>query len=425
VTLEIRLLTGDDDLAPELALTRRAFGPGDDERRLASMRPGVASGRYLAAFDGAAMVASARYLDMRQWWRGRSLPAAGVSSVKVAPELRGRGVGRALMTGLLEQVAHRGYPLAVLYPLSIGVYRSLGWEFGGDRYSATMPAGLMREMQPPDPQAVSAGGEAGGGLGAGTGAAHGNEAGAADARPELRRAGPADTAALTQEEGDLFAAGRDCGPASYDPATLARLIDNPDIFTYAADDGQLVYQWGHSGDELVVWRLLAGSAATNREMWSIVASHATMASTVRAFVGPAGPLGWLAREPGVTLTRRDGWMLRLVDAQAAVAGRGFPPGAEVTVWLAVQDREMPANSGRWLLHVGDGNGGLFRSGTGSGVPLPATPPLCLGARGLAALYSGTPMLTLRQAGLVTGGDRAADAALDEAFGCTPYMLNYF
>ncbi len=53
------------------------------------------------------------------------------------------------------------------------------------------------------------------------------------------------------------------------------------------------------------------------------------------------------------------------------------------------------------------------------------PPLTLGARGLAALYAGTPVVTLRQAGLVSGGTSDSDAALDAAFAATPYMLDSF
>ncbi len=46
-------------------------------------------------------------------------------------------------------------------------------------------------------------------------------------------------------------------------------------------------------------------------------------------------------------------------------------------------------------------------------------------RGLAALYAGTPLVTLRQAGLAAGGTAADDAALDAAFAATPYMLDSF
>jgi hypothetical protein len=56
---------------------------------------------------------------------------------------------------------------------------------------------------------------------------------------------------------------------------------------------------------------------------------------------------------------------------------------------------------------------------------PASTALSLGARGLAALYAGTPVAALRQAGLAAGGTPAGDAALDAAFAATAYMLDAF
>ena len=56
---------------------------------------------------------------------------------------------------------------------------------------------------------------------------------------------------------------------------------------------------------------------------------------------------------------------------------------------------------------------------------PADPPLTLGARGLAALYAGTPVTTLRQAGLAVGGSPEQDAVLDAAFAGTAHMLDAF
>ena len=108
--LQIRPLGRDDDLEPELALRRRAFGPmpaGDKPRWQASLRTSIDAGQLFGAFDHGRLVASARYFDMRQWWHGRSLPMAGVAAVMVAPEFRGRGVGRTLMTAFARQLRGR------------------------------------------------------------------------------------------------------------------------------------------------------------------------------------------------------------------------------------------------------------------------------------------------------------------------------
>ncbi len=87
---------------------------------------------------------------MVQWWHGRSLPMAGVASVTVAPEARGRGVGGALMSTLVRQIAARGYPLSVLYPATAAVYRGAGYEIAGGQYQVSIPARSLRSLLPPD-----------------------------------------------------------------------------------------------------------------------------------------------------------------------------------------------------------------------------------------------------------------------------------
>ena len=52
-------------------------------------------------------------------------------------------------------------------------------------------------------------------------------------------------------------------------------------------------------------------------------------------------------------------------------------------------------------------------------------PLALSARGLAALYAGTPVATLRRSGLPEGGCPDANTALDGAFAAIPFMLDGF
>jgi predicted N-acetyltransferase YhbS len=117
--VEIRPLTPDDDLTAQLNLGERAFGvmsPAAREGWLRRNKEPVADGRFFALFDGGRQVGGAAWHDMRQWWAGREVPMAGVASVKIAPEARGQGLGRQLMTEVLREIAARGYPLSALYP---------------------------------------------------------------------------------------------------------------------------------------------------------------------------------------------------------------------------------------------------------------------------------------------------------------------
>ncbi|MGH3738929.1 MAG: sterol carrier protein domain-containing protein [Micromonosporaceae bacterium] len=143
-----------------------------------------------------------------------------------------------------------------------------------------------------------------------------------------------------------------------------------------------------------------------------------MAKQVKACLGPTDPLRWLTREEVVKPAEEHRWMLRLVDVPAALDGRGYPAGVDATVTLTVADPELPGNTGTWRLAVAKGTGQTSRTDPDPGAPR-------LGPNGLAALYAGFPLPTLRAAGLVEGGDPDADPLLDSVFTAQPYLLDYF
>jgi predicted acetyltransferase len=397
--IQLRLLQSGDNIEAELDLRRRAFGPVT-EARLAAWYAGVQHSidqeALLGAFDDGRLVGSARYHLMRQWWHGRSMPMAGVAGVKVAPEQRGRGVGTAMMARLLTEIADRGYPVSVLYPATAPLYRSFGWEIAGGKYESVLPARSLAGLINPD------------------------EAVRVNKRPAgpVHRATPGDGAAIVEVKGLVHARMRYCGPNTRDPWELRDWLDHPEHFAYLADDGFLSYRWARENDELVVEELIAASAATARALWHILGSHATIAGTVRACLAPDDAVYRLTREPDAELRKTGGWMLRIVDATAAISARGFPAGVSVSVPFDLADRVCPANTGRWRLEVADGRGSLQRADNDT-----AANPIRLGARGFAALFAGAGAGSLRVAGLASGGDRTADDALEAAFCGQAFMLD--
>jgi predicted acetyltransferase len=426
--IEVRVVLPGDDIDAQLDLTERAFGSkgaAERDRWRETVAGLIAQRRCLGAFIGDQLAGGAMFHDMRQWWCGQPVPMAGVSSVRVAPEDRGRGVGRLLMTALLDEIAAHGYPLSVLYPATMPLYRSLGWELAGGRYTAVIPARSLFRLAPPDPASSLAGRaweEAGSGL------------------PAIRRAGPSDVEAVVAVMGRVHEAAGDCGPITWDAVTVGGWLADPDIYAYLSDDGFLVYRWHHGNQDLFVEGAEAVSAATLRAFWSQLGAHASIADKVYAQVGPAAAFWWLTRERDADVAHRSMWMLRVVDAPAAIAARGFPAAVSLTVPLLIADHTRPANSGRWDLTVAGGKGSLTPAPAAraqlrparpavparpTGSPLAEPAPVTLGPRGLAALYAGTPVVTLRQAGLASGGAPEDDAALDAAFAATPYMLDNF
>ena len=279
------------------------------------------------------------------------------------------------------------------------LYRALGWELAGGRHTAVIPARSLFSLAPPDAAVDQTPGPA----------------------PALRRAGPGDASEVIAVVGRVHEAARDCGPITWDAASVSRWLTDPDVYAYLCDDGFLAYQWHNGNDDLFVDAVEAMSGQTVRAFWSHLGSHASMADKVYARVGPADAFWWLARERDADVQHRSLWMLRVVDAAAAIAARGFPAAVSLRLPLRIADDLCPANSGHWQLTVAEGTGAL------DPVAPALAPPAAmhLGARGLAALYAGAPLVALRQAGLVSGGTAEGDAVLDAAFAATPYMLDSF
>lgn len=428
--LTIRPMRADDDLDADLDLRHRSFGPMSSDARAywrAELLDCVKTGRQLGVWDGGQLLGAARYYDMRQYWHGRAVPMAGVGGVKVAPEARGRGVGRALMTALLTTIAEQGFVLSTLYPATAQIYRSLGWELAGGNYRAEVPGRSLGSLLPPDPELPTdqPGRADSAGLAGLAGLA--GPVGQADAaEPAIRRARPDDADRVIAVLGALHAAALDCGPATRDAASVRRWLADPEMFAYLAEDGFLGYRWhGDTSKAILIEVLQAGSAQTAHALWRIVASHSSVTEVVYAMVGPADPVSWLTREPDLGMCRLRHWMLRVIDPAAAVSLRGFPVAVEADVALELTDANLPGNAGHYSLAVSGGLGSLIRDATGLSAQSPPTSPVALGPRGFAALYAGLPMATLRAAGLAAGGDRDTDAALDAIFGAQSFLLDYF
>lgn len=400
VAVQIRPLRTDDDMDAQVDLSEQAFGMvGADDRGILQRHLDhvIANGAAFGAFDDRRAVGGAMFFDTRQWWCGRAVPMAGVANVRVAPSERGRGIGRAIMATVLDEIAARGFPLSVLSPATMPIYRSFGWELAGARYTISVPSRSLRDLVRPDVTGGSA----------------------QAPRPVIRRVGPDDARATIDVVGQIHEAACDSGPITWDATGTAINLARPGYYSYLCDDGFLAYRWHNGNDAMFVRGVQAASSDTLRGLWSIVASHGSIADSVQGWINPADPLWWLTQERDASIKGRRMWMLRVVDAPAAIAARGFPSAVSMRTTLTIIDQSRPVNSGTWTLTVASGKGELAAAPAGDATVL------TLGARGLAALYAGMPVASMRLAGLAAGGDRDTDAAMNAAFSATPYMLDAF
>ena len=164
------------------------------------------------------------------------------------------------MTELLDLIAERGYPLSALYPATMPIYRSLGWELAGAKHQFTVPARSLRRLREPDE------------------AARGGGAGHRDV--PIRRAGPADAATVIKVIG-----GKPPGRPRRGPADLGRRTGR----AVAWPPGPVLLPGGRRrlrrlpvgrGDDLWVERVHARTPETLRALWSVIASHSSTTDNV-------------------------------------------------------------------------------------------------------------------------------------------------
>jgi predicted acetyltransferase len=384
----------DDELDRAWELGRVTFGGPPDPPPL-TVQP-VAGWERLGAFDGRGrLVGKATDVGHEQWWGGRRVPAADVGGVAVAPEARGAGAARLLMTTLLERARERGAAVSALYPTVSAVYRSLGWEVAGALRTVDLDtAGLPRRV-PADVRLVE------------------GEPGDLPAVHELYgEVARAHDGLLTRTGG------------AFDLPPSAAWPDGADGLTLVEQDGRttgaLLYERGRGygpDGRLTVHELLATTPEAAAAVVAVLGGWQSVVHTVRvALLDGSAPAAVLPVERARP-ARTDVWMHRPVDVVRAVAARGWPTHVRGSVAFSLRDDAAPWNAGDWRLTVEDGEARLD--------PEPAPPDLWLDVRGFAVLSCGAATRrAAAHAGLAGGsGDPAALDLL--APGSRAALLDYF
>jgi predicted acetyltransferase len=171
--------------------------------------------------------------------------------------------------------------------------------------------------------------------------------------------------------------------------------------------------------QITVHELVWLTPAAHRALIQMFAAYDLVESVQFPSLPLDDPLFWHVQEPRHLLTQTgDGSLLRIVDAPAALEGRGYATAGRVT--FSLDDALCPWNSGNWELEAEEGAGRVRRS--------TAEPELRLTPRALAMLACGSQTATaLARMGVIAGSDaramRAADALFQTA--CAPYCMDRF
>lgn len=344
------------------------------------------------------------------FYGGRSVPALGIAGVAVAPEARGRGLGREMMRASMLEAAEEGWALSSLYASTQSLYRQVGFEQSGHRFGIRIKAADIA-------------------LGSTALAGEAPDAWKAIEARELTEADRDAVKACYREFASRYDGPLDRG--AYCWGRVWNLRNEP--YTgfgffgeHGALEGYVYLNQKRNPDtgrhDVFTTDVVFTTARAGRALARFVRGFATTADDFVMTGGPLHPLLALLDQQCAKVTGKEYWMIRVVDARRSLEDRGWAAGVRADAAIEVTDDLLPRNSGVWRLSVADGRAAVEHSpGVRKGEDT-----LRVGARGLAALYSG--MFSARQAamaGLADGNDRAIEAAERVFTGGAPWMIEMF
>ena len=342
------------------------------------------------------LIAKAVDREQSHWFGGSLVPASGVAGVAVMPEVRGRGLAGLVLRHLLAAARERGAAISTLFDTTPYPYRRAGFEEIGALVRAAVPTASLAGARIPPGLAL-------------------RPATAEDVPllQSLYRDFARSSTALMDRDAAQWLRDPVAYLGAYDGVSVAVAADGT-IEAYVSYDRGPGYD--HTG-RLVLDDLVVLSPAGAQAMTAFLASWASVAPTLSMKLVPGDPVAMSLALGRTPVESRQPWMLRVIDAPAAVAARGWPPFVTGTVDLHLVDELCPWNAGPHVLRLDGGTARLEPGGTGA---------VRLTERGLALWYAGgLAPAALRRAGLLDGPDSSDALLLAATAGPTPILLDYF
>lgn len=372
-----------DALVPSFNIPRDKFGEFADRLGRDNVRI-VVRGDQIAGGMG--------LIPMGQFFGGVSVPMVGVTIVGIAPAFRGRHAAATLMAETMRELASRRVALSALYPATQTLYRRSGFEQAGGRFEVQLPLNQIdaqrqtlevRPIEPADEPAVES----------------------TYRRDAARHAGQLDRSANLWHR---VRQGRDLVSDGY-------LVERD-----GSIEGYIYYvrvDRERPEFDLCARDLVALTPEAGRALLAFVADHRSLSRTIVLNRHPADAIFTLLSEQAYESRLEEYWMLRIVDAEAALSQRRYAPAICTEIHFNVRDDIVEQNNGALRLRIEGGRGSVTREGEGR---------LDIDIRGLAALYSGfrTPRQLLAS-GLLRATEEDAAAAAGVFSDGEPWMSDMF
>jgi len=346
-------------------------------------------------------------LPLGTFFGGKRVPLTGVGAVVVLPEHRGRGVGKTLMREALKEMRATGVPLSGLFPATLPLYRSAGFERSGVRHLVSFDLrqiALRRGVEvDPDVSVLP--------LRIDDDRMH------RQIRELYRRMAPSQDGHLDREEHiwrtRIYA--HKCNPTRGYLFVRGSTLEG---FLFLNQSS------GTQGMVLDIRDLVCETQAAMVRVIQFLADHRSIAVQANWMGAPEHPVLSLLHDHCFSCRLQDAWMLRVVDVAGALQSRGYPTGFAGRFTIGVRDDLVAENNRPFAVQVSEGCAQVSPAVPGE------SPDFLLDVRMLAPVLSGFHSLqSLAAAGLLERSKGPAIGVAAAAFartqGSTPWMAEIY
>jgi predicted acetyltransferase len=343
------------------------------------------------ACEGDAIVGHAFLFPLEAWFGGVRVRVAGIATIGVAPEARGRGVGSAMLTHLCRTAAERGDALAVLYAFRQGFYARAGFATASSYHRLRLHPASIPWRPPPELRTRTAVG--------------------AD-RPSIEACWEH---VAKRRTGSLVRGERVWEHRLENERRVWLVVEGAQgVEGYVA--WSLVQSEPHAQTVLVIDEMAARSEAAERSLWAVVGAQRDQVSEVRVDVASDDPIDRALVDADEDRFG-DGQVEHVLGEVAAgpmVNMLGVDAGLPARGWAAEGSLVLEVLGSRHRLTVRDGRAAVE--------PSFDEPDLKLNRRALSAIaYGALRAAAAARLGMLEARDEKALALADALFQLPPYF----
>jgi predicted acetyltransferase len=363
MAVTVRLTSDIEEFQAAVGSIGHYFGGWPDREGAERFARNLPIDRMHAAFDDGTIVGGGGTIPFTLTVPGGEVACAGVTVVGVLPTHRRRGVLSSLMRTQLDDVHARGEPIAALWASEEAIYGRYGYGL----------ASLAGEMQLARTHAVLRDGTQ-----ANSSVQLLSDEEARTRLPPIYERVRAATPGMFTRTADWWETRQTADPperrGGAGEKNYALLQVDGEDAGYALYRLKMSWEAGSSTGSVEVIEAMADSPVATRELWRFLLGLDWVA-TVKAFLLPVDhPLFHLLVYPRRMQFRvADGLWVRLVDVEAALAGRSY--AGEGSTGFELVDEFCPWNAGTWTVSA-------------EGVERGGEPELRLDVQALASVYLG-------------------------------------